>query len=66
MIDSQDIFAEIDDVHGMVRFLEDPEEYNTPAAAASMDAAIDRAMQLAAKVQALNHTVRFATFEPEQ
>ena len=57
MIDSGDIYAEIDDARGMVRFQEDPEEYNSPELMARLDAQIQQSMRLAEQLQDTNHVV---------
>lgn len=57
MIDSGDIFAEIDDLHGMVLFREDPEEYNDLQMMERLHSQMQTSMHLAAKLQRTHETV---------
>lgn len=57
MIDAGDIFAQIDEQAGMVRFLEDPQQYSSADMAAHLDAQVQRAQALAGKLKTLNHEV---------
>ncbi|KAK9809877.1 hypothetical protein WJX72_000853 [[Myrmecia] bisecta] len=57
MIDAGDVHAQIDASQGMVRFLEDPEEYNSAAVVARLATTIDKSIHLAQKLQAVNNMV---------
>lgn len=57
MIASGDIFAQIDDSQGMVRFLEEPYSSESPDMLSTLDEQIARSMRLADKVQNLNFEV---------
>ena len=61
MIDAGEIFAEIDGSEGMVRFLEDPEHFDSPELMARLDGQIQKSIHLADRLQAANHTVRMLT-----
>ena len=58
MVDAGDIFAQIDASAGMVRFLEDPEAYDSAAAVARIDNAVQRSMALSQRLQAAHRAVR--------
>ncbi len=58
MVDAGDIFAQIDAGVGMVRFLEDPETYDSAAAVARIDDAVQRSMALSQRLQAAHRVVR--------
>ena len=58
MIESGDIFAEIDDAKGMVHFQEDPLTSDDPDLMASLDNQITQSIKLAEKVQSLDHEVK--------
>ena len=58
MIDAGDIFAQIDEEAGMVRFLEDPQQYSSSEMASHLDAQVQRARILAEKMKVLNHEVK--------
>ena len=58
MVDAGDIFAQIDAAPGMVRFLEDPEAYDSAAAVARIDNAVQRSMALSQRLQAAHRAVR--------
>jgi hypothetical protein len=58
MVDAGDIFAQIDAGVGMVRFLEDPETYDSAAAVARIDDAVQRSMALSQRLQAAHRAVR--------
>ena len=57
MVDAGEIFAEIDASAGMVRFLEDPEQYTSPAALHHLDSVVQSAFTLAKKLQEVNTQV---------
>ena len=57
MIESGDIFAEIDDQQGMVRFLEDAHSSDSPALMAELDSQIAQSIKLAERVRQLNYEV---------
>jgi len=57
MIDSGEIFAQIDDEQGMVRFEEDADAADSPHLMAKLDQQISLSIKLAEKVQALNFKV---------
>ena len=54
MIESGDIFAEIDDQQGMVRFLEDAHSSDSPALMETLDSQIAQSIKLAERVRQLN------------
>ena len=58
MVDAGDIFAQIDAAPGMVRFLEDPEAYDSAAAVARIDGAVQRSIALSQRLQAAHRAVR--------
>ena len=60
MIESGEIFAEINQRDGMVRFLEDPEQFNSAAVAVRIDGHVRCSMQLAQKMQAVHDNVGWA------
>lgn len=57
MIDAGEIFAEIDASAGMVRFLEDPEQFTNPDAVNRLNNTIQACSALAQKLQAINTQV---------
>lgn len=57
MVDAGDIFAQIDASAGMVRFLEDPEAFDSAAAVARIDDAVQRSMALSQRLQAAHRAV---------
>ena len=57
MIDAGEVFAEVDEGSGMVRFLEDPEQYQSPEMVARLDAQIAKSTQLGARLQDVHHAV---------
>lgn len=57
MVDAGEIFAEIDASAGMVRFLEDPEQFTSPAAVDRLNTTIQACSVVAQKLQALNTQV---------
>ena len=60
MVDAGEIFAEIDASAGMVRFLEDPEQFTSPAAVDRLNVTIQACSAVAQKLQALNTQVSIA------
>ena len=58
MIDAGEIFACIDSEKRVVRFLEDPEQYASPAMVQRLDTAIQQSTALAERVSAVAHAVR--------
>ena len=60
MVDAGEIFAEIDASAGMVRFLEDPEQFTSPAAIDRLNSTIQACSAVAQKLQALNTQVSLA------
>ena len=59
MIDAGEVFARVDAGAGMVRFLEDPEGYDSARVVARIDAQIRASMAVAQRVKELNQRVRF-------
>lgn len=59
MVDAGEIFAEIDASAGMVRFLEDPEQYTSSDALQHLHTTIQASFSLAEKLQAINTQVKF-------
>ncbi|MCJ1241631.1 hypothetical protein MMC14_009637 [Varicellaria rhodocarpa] len=57
MVDANEIFAEIDASAGMVRFLEEPEQYTSPAALHCLNTTIQASFSLAQKLRAVNTQV---------
>ena len=57
MVDAGEIFAEIDASAGMVRFLEDPEQFTNPDAIDRLNHTIQACSALAQKLQAINTQV---------
>lgn len=57
MVDAGEIFAEIDASAGMVRFLEDPEQYTSTSAVQHLNATIQASFALAEKLQSINAQV---------
>lgn len=57
MVDAGEIFAEIDAAAGMVRFLEDPEQYTSSGALQRLNTTIQASLSLAEKLQAINTQV---------
>ncbi len=57
MVDAGEIFAEIDASAGMVRFLEDPEQYTSPDALQRLNTTIQASFALAEKLQSINTQV---------
>jgi hypothetical protein len=55
MIDDGDIVARIDTQKGMVRFLEDPEQYRSAAMVERIHGQIAQSVKLAKKLQRVNH-----------
>ncbi len=58
MVDAGEIFAEIDASAGMVRFLEDPEQYTSTSAVQHLNATIQASFALAEKLQSINAQVK--------
>lgn len=58
MVDAGEIFAEIDAAAGMVRFLEDPEQYTSSGALQRLNTTIQASLSLAEKLQAINTQVQ--------
>lgn len=58
MVDAGEIFAEINASAGMVRFLEDPEQFTSPHAVDRLNDTIQACSALAQKLQAINAQVR--------
>ena len=63
MIESGDIFAEIDDQQGMVRFLEDAHSSDSSALMATLDSQIAQSIKLAERVRQLNYEVSFSVLQ---
>ncbi|KAI8464947.1 MAG: hypothetical protein J3K34DRAFT_99745 [Monoraphidium minutum] len=57
MVESGQVHARIDEATGMVTFSEDPEAYTSAGTAATLDAAIARAVELSERVASLNEAV---------
>ncbi|KAL0040703.1 hypothetical protein WJX79_002309 [Trebouxia sp. C0005] len=57
MVGAGEIFAEIDASAGMVRFLEDPEQYTSTSAVQHLNATIQASFALAEKLQSINRQV---------
>lgn len=61
MIDEGEVFAQIDDVAGMVRFLDDPERYDAASVVTRIDAQIQASIAISQRVKHLNKRVRTTT-----
>jgi len=59
MVDAGEIFAEIDASAGMVRFLEDPEQYTSTSAVQHLNATIQASFALAEKLQSIHTQVKY-------
>lgn len=59
MIQEGDIFAAINQKDGMVRFLEDPEQYKTCGMIERIDSSIQRIMILSKKLTTMNETMSY-------
>ena len=57
MVNAGDIFAEIDAAAGMVRFLEDPEQYTSSGALQRLNTTIQASFSLAQRLQEVNTQV---------
>lgn len=57
MIENGDIFAQIDDTAGMVRFSEDPEDYSSTVMLAHLDKQLARSVDLAQRLQHVSNLV---------
>ena len=57
MIDAGEVFAEIDEAAGMVRFLDDPERYDAASVVARIDAQIQASIAVGQRVKDLNQRV---------
>lgn len=57
MVDAGEIFAEIDAAAGMVRFLEDPEQYTSSGALQRLNTTIQASFSLAQRLQEVNTQV---------
>ena len=66
MVDAGDIFAQIDASAGMVRFLEDPEAFDSAAAVARIDDAVQRSMALSQRLQAAHRAVCLLCPQPNR
>jgi hypothetical protein len=59
MIDAGEVFAEIDEAAGMVRFLDDPERYDAASVVSRIDAQIQASIAVGQRVKYLNQRVQF-------
>jgi len=57
MIEQGQVHAQIDEQDGMVRFLEDPEQYNNKRTAERLDSQIRQSMDLATKMRSVHESV---------
>lgn len=57
MVDAGEIFAEIDASAGMVRFLEDPEQFTSSGALQHLNTTIQASFSLAQQLRAVNTQV---------
>ena len=58
MIDEGEVFAQIDEAAGMVRFLDDPERYDAASVVTRIDAQIQASIAVGQRVKDLNKRVR--------
>ena len=58
MIDAGEIYARIDSENSMVRFLEEPEDFASPAMVDRLDQCIRCSVALSERVAAAEHAVR--------
>lgn len=64
MVDAGEIFAEIDASAGMVRFLENPEQFTSPHAVDQLNSTIQACSALAQKLQTINSQVSLQQMWP--
>lgn len=57
MIDGGQVFARIDEAAGMVRFLEDPERYDTAKVVQRIDAQIQQSIAISGRLTDINQRV---------
>lgn len=58
MIDGGQVFARIDEAAGMVRFLEDPERYDTAKVVQRIDGQIQQSIAISGRLMDINQRVR--------
>ena len=58
MIDAGQVFAEIDEAAGMVRFLEDPERYDTARVLQRIDEQMQQSIAVTSRLRQVNQRVR--------
>ncbi len=61
MIDGGQVFARIDEAAGMVRFLEDPERYDTARVVQRIDGQIQQSIAISGRLMDINQRVRLAS-----
>lgn len=57
MVDAGEVYAQIDEVASTVRFLQDPERYDSASVVQRLDSQIKRAMALGDRIRAVNTKV---------
>lgn len=58
MIDAGQVFAQIDEAAGMVRFLEDPERYDTARVLQRIDEQMQQSIAVSTRLKQVNQRVR--------
>ena len=57
MVDAGEVYAQIDEAASTVRFLQDPERYNSASVVQRLDSQLQRAMALGDRIRAVNNKV---------
>ena len=63
MVDAGEVYAQIDEAASTVRFLQDPERYDSASVVQKLDSQIKRAMALGDRIRALNTKVSYLSVE---
>lgn len=65
MVDAGEVYAQIDEAASTVRFLQDPERYDSASVVQKLDSQIKRAMVLGDRITALNTKVSYLSLGRE-
>ena len=57
MVDAGEVYAQIDEAASTVRFLQDPERYDSASVVQRLDSQMQRAMALGERIRAINNKV---------
>ena len=57
MVDAGEVYAQIDEAASTVRFLQDPERYDSASVVQRLDSQMKRAMALGERIRAMNNKV---------